>query len=51
MDLRKSHRLSTIGEHTNDRITDPAWPPSPKPSFHVTIAACEEWLELTPVNA
>jgi hypothetical protein len=24
MDLRESHWLSTIREHTNDRITDPA---------------------------
>jgi hypothetical protein len=32
MDIRESHRPSMIGEHTNDRITDPAWPPNPTPS-------------------
>jgi hypothetical protein len=25
MDVRDPHRPSMISEHTNDRITDPAW--------------------------
>jgi ribonucleotide monophosphatase NagD (HAD superfamily) len=30
--LHESHRLPMIGEHTNDRITDPALPPKPDAS-------------------